>query len=134
MKGQSSTVMIMLVGSVFAVALLILVFTFLGGIEPPFHGFKLTQDLVLQASKDKTGLCFGWDKVPFQEGEAMAVSNFLKGADSITAETHSGLIKCSSTSCEVISDVQTAVSASCTYDAGFLRCKIFFGSKNCTPV
>jgi hypothetical protein len=105
MKGQAFSTFKILIGAVFATALLVIIYTVVTQIAPPYSGYEATRDLLLQAQK-APGLCFSKSSVAFVEGEDLSgfgVTNipnspFNSGPTIIKAGTLPVSIKCTSQS------------------------------------
>jgi len=124
-KAQSGDVVMMLIGGVFAVALLIVIYGVIAAIEPPISGFETLQDLSKQAYKAQ-GLCFSRQAVPFHDGEVVMLDKFIPD---LTFEAKGNLNAFSPTSGVLIADIAVSmpVSAKCISN----NCKLYFGDTNC---
>ena len=128
MRGQAFTTFKILIGAVFAVALLTIIYYIVPAYQYPYSGVEETRNLVIQAYR-APGKCFTREKIQFKQGEA-----FTQGAfDPITVKFESTnivqeKISCSLTYCTVKQKITAPVSVNCTTN----ECKVCFGFPNCS--
>ena len=125
-KGQSSDVFTMLIGSVFAVAMLLLIYSAVQSIEPPFSSFEVMKDIAQKAYKNKD-LCFG-QKVPFVKGEVLLIDKIVVSQDFQILHNAEFLEKFDVKTYRTITTVRAPVSMICDINE---NCNIYFKSGNC---
>jgi len=125
-KGQSGDVFTMLVGSVFAMALLLVIYSVVSGFEAPLSGLEVTKSLAKQAYESKD-LCFERKIVPFHKGEVISLDKLVTGVVFDIA-IHSIAFEQNGNNYITKTDVNAALSAKCTSPTS---CYLYFGSKNC---
>lgn len=121
MKGQAFTVFKMLIGAVFAVGLLLIVYAVVGGMNYPLSGVGETKNLLLQASR-APGLCFERSIIPFTKDEGFTDAA-LGFAGRLDLQSGAG-IECGVSSCTVKNDIEVPVSAKCVAGSD---CYVCFG-------
>jgi hypothetical protein len=122
MKGQAFAVFKMMIGAVFAVGLLVLIYAAVSGLNYPISGIDETKNLLLQAVR-ANDLCFERELLRFTEGESFGAEVF--GFSSIDFDSSAVAdIDCNAR-CEVTADSEIPVSAECTSGQD---CTIWFGS------
>lgn len=88
-KGQEMAVFKILIGAVFAVALLAIVYSTLANISCPYSAFDEARDLVLQASR-APGKCFQRESVCFEKGTVISAASLKENLPGITSLTVGG--------------------------------------------
>jgi len=126
-KAQSGDVVMMLIGGVFAVALLIVIYGVIGAIEPPISGFEVIMDVSKQAYKAQ-GLCFSRQAVPFHDSEVVMLKDIL--IPDLTFKAKGNLNAFSRIGTSLIAEVATSmpVSVKCNSETD---CTLYFGDANC---
>lgn len=113
-KGQQFTIFKMLIGAVFAVALLVFIYATVTRIECPFTSFEITRDLVLQASKAPNN-CFEREKVCFASGDIFSQAGFEQNTPGIRISFLGARgITCSSSGCSFPDKFTMPVSVVCS--------------------
>lgn len=123
MKGQAYSVFKMLIGAVFALALLSIVYLIATQIGCPYSSFETVRELVLDASR-APGSCFERQSVCFEGGTVFTESAFeanLPGMDISFHPTSRG-VSCTSSTCEIKDKYTIPVCVECS---SFSVCKIY---------
>lgn len=124
MKGQQFTVMKMLIGAVFAMMLLLIVYDVATRSGCPLNSFEGIRDLVIQASRapDK---CFERTSICFNSGEILTKSGLDNNLGEVTVTLKSSAIPglCTTDRCTLETKYKIPVSvecsgSSCTIDIG----------------
>lgn len=124
MKGQHSDVMMILVGSVFAVGLLTIIYVYVGSLQSPLSAFEIVQDTLLKAYSSPN-FCFSAEKVPFEEKEIIPL-NKIVGA-TVHPVLKTSIITCTADSCTASSKSVIPIAAKCSGQV----CDLRFGSSKC---
>lgn len=124
----------MLIGAVFAVALLAIVYSSLGNIGCPYSSFDEMKDIISQAAR-VDGKCFKKDLVCFDKNaviDASALQKNLPGlaVNSVTARGSD--ITCTSDRCVVDSKMSLPASAICGLSSGVVSCNLYINSATCS--
>lgn len=117
----------MLIGAVFAVGLLLLVYAVVAGMNYPISGVEETRNLLLQAKRapgtSVEPMCFERSIIKFTKGEEF--TDVVIGED-VSLKSVIGSVKCQTTTrCTVINDIELPVSAECSRSTG--HCTVWFG-------
>jgi hypothetical protein len=130
MKGQAFSTFKILIGSVFAVVMLAIVYFAVSTYAPPISGMDLMGDLVKQATNAPEN-CFSRQNAEFNSGETIEANSFLP---LIIKEFHSsnpGVIDCGSSSCDINENIKIAVSSICHVNEADIECDVYLGSNSC---
>ena len=125
MRGQAFTVFKMLIGGVFAMAMLMLIYQAVGNVSCPTYAFDEILDLSVQASRMPGG-CFE-KRVCFDKGTILSSSAFTKNSvlNSVSFDTSNDF--CSSSSkCVLDYKVNLYVKVKCSTTSS---CKVFIGDR-----
>ena len=128
-RGQAFSIFKILMGAVFAVALLVIVYTTVSQYVFPYTGYEITKDIVLQATKSP-GDCFSRDEVAFKRDEILVENLAFKEID-VNFDTSgvSTVFDCPAGECTVKHDINTPVSVLCSTPK---KCTVYFVSKTCS--
>jgi len=128
LKGQAFSTFKILIGAVFAVALLVIVYNLI--YVSPIHGTDTLKDLVKSAS-NAPGQCFWRETADFNGGEMIVSDMFLPiKADCLLSRKAQACPSCTSccSSCSIVQKIRMPVSAKC--DAS--GCTVYLGTATCS--
>lgn len=133
-KAQAFATFKILIGAVFATALLVMVYMIVATISYPISGFESTKTIIIQAYR-APGLCFARENVLFAEGEEFTEQGLKEAIgvalQSVTVQKKApNMEEISDGHYKVESDLNIPVSATC--DA-FGDCEVYFYSTDCSP-
>jgi hypothetical protein len=115
-----------MIGSVFAVALLIIVYSVVTGMHYPYSGLDSAKAVVLEAQK-APNKCFGREAAMFGENEAIGIQDLVVSGVSISFRSTS-LFSCSGV-CTAKRAASAPVSAKCSSSTS---CTLYLGDKDCS--
>lgn len=137
MKGQAFSTLKILIGAVFAVMLLTIVY-YVSVYHSPIPSAEALKRLALQAS-NAPNECVSTEEVYFVKGEIIIASAAFFSPTSVSCvsssyPSSSSPISCSSCdSCRIDREIKTAVSARCSQTTGTVcDVHIYLGSGDCT--
>ncbi|MBS3060072.1 MAG: hypothetical protein J4432_01035 [DPANN group archaeon] len=113
-RGQAFSVFKILIGAVFATAMLIIVYNVVESIEFPYQSAEAIRDMVINANQGRD-LCFSRTELIFTDGEryqgnlSTPIAITYRGAERL----QDGAIKCTGTSCTILRDSKLKISALC---------------------
>ncbi len=123
MKGQQFTVMKMLVGAVFAMILLIIIYESAVRVDCPLNSFETIRDLVIQAARAPEK-CFERTTVCFNQGEIITKSGLDNNLQGTTVTLSSSINNlCTLGTCTFTNKYKVPVNvlcigSSCSIDVG----------------
>lgn len=114
MKGQQFTVMKMLVGAVFAIVLLTIVYQYATSTDCPLNSFETIRDLVMQAQR-APGKCFETVSVCFNQGEIISKLGLENNLVGVTISLSSSIPNlCTADSCTLNNKYKVPVNVQCS--------------------
>jgi hypothetical protein len=126
MKGQAFSVFKILIGSVFAVVLLTIVYQALSSYNSPISALDIIKNTLVQAS-NAPKKCFLAESVDISEGERIDKNSFSPIIVKSLAKASNVPATCAGTGCTFNSKIKIPVTALCDLDG----CKIYFGYTTC---
>ncbi|MEM0372787.1 MAG: hypothetical protein QXO69_03060 [archaeon] len=131
-KGQEMAVFKILIGAVFAVALLAIVYSALTNVGCPYSAFDEVRNLVLQASR-APNKCFQRESVCFEKGtviSSVSLKENLLGISSLSVSSvsASSLVSCAGNQCIFEKKASIPVSAKCS---STVSCAVVINSLSC---
>lgn len=128
-KAQAFATFKILIGAVFATALLIMVYMIVETINYPISGFESTKEVIIQAYR-APGLCFARENVMFAEGEGFTEQSLGEAVGtSVNIKKSAPNMAVSGDSYTVESDLNIPVSAKCDPSGD---CDVYFYSIDCS--
>ena len=128
MRGQAFSTFKILLGSVFAVVMLGIVYQVVSSYNPPISGMDLLDDLLVQAT-NAPGECFSRYNAEFNSGATINPDSFYPSSVN-DIDSGTPAIECPD-SCTVYSKVKIPISAKCEVSGADISCDVFLGSSNC---
>ena len=116
MRGQEMAVFKLLIGAVFAVALLTIIHSAVSNIGCPYSSFEEVRSLVLQASK-APGKCFNRETVCFNDGSIIERKSLEANLPGISIYSITGIakgLKCQSNYCTFEAKLNIPIKAECS--------------------
>ena len=130
MKGQAFSTFKILIGSVFAVVMLGIVYYAVSTYSPPMSGLDLMGDMVKQAT-NAPGNCFSRHSAEFTAGETISADSFLPLNINHFYDRNQA-ISCLTRECSIIADTKTPMSAVCSISSSEIQCDVYLGSDTCS--
>jgi len=134
MQGQAFSTFKILIGAIFAITLMAIVYHMTSQFSPPFSGVSLTKDLLTQAS-NAPDICFSRKTVDFEKGQAIWIdAEYFSTLNLTCAVNRTGAVSCSipnGPNCYKRCDFRQAVSIPISAKCSIGGCTIFFGTQNC---
>lgn len=125
MKGQAFSTMKILMGAVFAVAMLAIVYHIISTYTPPLTGIETVGDMIKQAN-NAPGKCFSRDRVDFSKDDSIDARSFSPSI--VQMHSASPVISCVGTDrCTITSKVSVPVAVGCSISA----CDVYLASSAC---
>jgi hypothetical protein len=125
MRGQAFSTMKILMGAIFAVTMLSIVYYIISAYSPPLTGIETVGNMIKQAN-NAPNKCFSQDRVDFTKDDSIDARSFQP----FTVRLHSAsaVISCTGTDrCTVKNKVSTPVAAMCSGST----CDVYFASSAC---
>ena len=126
MKGQAFSTMKILMGAVFAVAMLAIVYYIIASYSPPITGIEILGDMIKQAN-NAPEKCFFRERLDFNKGDSISSVSF--SPFNVNFHSNSPLISCSSSSCTISDKVSVPVAIKCDTMS---KCYVYFASSTCS--
>ena len=127
MRGQAFSTFRILIGAVFAVALLSIVYYVVSSYNIPILGIETVRDVITQA-KNAPDQCFLRNFVEFNAGDIVSAGSFSPFI--VCLKSSYPPIQCSCSSCRIEQKVKISVSAKCSSVTG--NCDVYFASEDCS--
>lgn len=129
-KGQAFATFKILIGAVFATALLVMVYMIIATISYPISGFESTKEVIIQAYRAPE-LCFARENVLFTKGEEFTEQSLERavGTSVDIKKPAPNMEKISDGHYRVESDLNIPVSAKCDASGD---CDVYFFSTDCS--
>ena len=128
-KAQAFATFKILIGAVFATALLIMVYMIVATINYPISGFESTKEVIIQAYR-APGLCFARENVMFAEGEGFTEQSLGEAVGtSVNIRKSAPNMGLSGDRYTVESDLNIPISAKCDASGD---CDVYFYSTDCS--
>ena len=125
MKGQAFSTFKILIGSVFAITLLAIVYFITSSYSSPISSADTLKDILVQAT-NAPGICFSRNMLEFNAGEVIRASSFspieIEGFYSMVPSA----VSCVKWECSFNEKIKLSVSARCDPN-----CRVYFGSETC---
>jgi hypothetical protein len=129
MRGQAFDTFKILIGAVFAIVLLVMVYSIVSGYSSPIDGMETTKKVVL-AAFNAPGECISANAADFSAEEELSSASF---STPVTLHSATTPVDCSPPDrCVFSSKVRIAVSAKCSFDGTQTICDVYLGSRDCT--
>ncbi len=128
MKGQAFDTFKVLIGAVFAIILLVMVYAIVSGYSSPIDGMETTKEVVLGAF-NAPGECISANAADFSAEEELSSESFSMPVTLYQATTP---VSCSPDRCVFNDKIRIAVSARCSFDGTQTACEVYLGSRDCT--
>jgi len=128
LKGQAFSTFKILIGAIFAVTMLMIVYNLV--YVSPIPGVDTLKKVVKSAS-NAPGQCIGAESADFNGGEMIVSGMFLPAnANCLISKKAQACPSCTSccSSCSIVQKIRMPVSAKC--DAG--SCTVYFGTITCS--
>jgi len=124
MKGQAFSVFKILIGAVFAVAMLSIIYSIVSSYSSPIPGIQTISDLIKQAN-NAPEQCFSRPHAQFNMNDNIDKDSFLPAI--VALHSTESAVDCGSGSCKVAQTTDIPVSVKCSLS----QCDIYFASSTC---